>query len=174
MDTGVIIAIIGAALILLAVLWFVGRKGRERRYETRRHEAREIRREAEVGRAQADRTRAEADAQAAEAKRQDALARERAASADDQHREARERHIEAAKKDPDADPDEAAARFDRERAQADTTGMTGARDADTGRDESVEHYEHTDAPGMERERRFERDEDGEVVRDEEYEQPRDR
>ena len=143
MDTGVIIAIIAAALILLAVLWFVGRKGRERRYETRRHEAREIRREAEVGRAQADKTRAEAEAQAAEAKRQDALARERAASAEEQHREARERHIEAAKKDPDADPDEVAAQFD------------GANE-----------------PGMERERRFERTEDGEVVRDEEYEQPR--
>jgi F0F1-type ATP synthase membrane subunit b/b' len=143
MDTGVIIAIVGAALILLAVLWFAGRKGRERRYETRRTEAREIRREAEVGRAQADRTRAEAEAQAAEAKRQDALAREQAASADEQHRDARERHIEAAKKDPDADPDEVAAQFD-----------------------------HTNEPGMERERRFERNEDAEVVRDEEYERPR--
>jgi F0F1-type ATP synthase membrane subunit b/b' len=175
MDTGVIIAIVAAALILLAVLWFVGRKGRERRYETRRTEAREIRREAEVGRAQADRTRAEADAQAAEAKRQDALARERAASADEQHREARERHIEAARKDPDADPDEAAEQFDREHAQsrtAGTTGTTGATAADTDRDQSVEHYEHTDAPGMERERRFERDQEGEVVRDEEYEKPR--
>ena len=143
MDTGVIIAIVAAALILLAVLWFVGRKGRERRYETRRTEAREIRREAEVGRAQADKMRAEAEAQAAEAKRQDALARERAASADEQHREARERHIEAAKKDPDADPDEAAAQFD------------GANE-----------------PGMERERRFERNEDGQVVRDEQVEEPR--
>jgi F0F1-type ATP synthase membrane subunit b/b' len=170
MDTGVIIAIIAAALILLAVLWFVGRKGRERRYETRRHEAREIRREAEVGRAQADKTRAEAEAQAAEAKRQDALARERAASAEEQHREARERHIEAAEKDPDADPDEAATQFDREHAQAAGTADTAA--ADTGGDQRVEHYEHTDAPGMERERRFERDEDGEVVRDEEYEEPR--
>ena len=44
--------------------------------------------------------------------------------------------------------------------------------ATTGGDQSVEHYEHTEAPGVERERRFERDEDGEVVRDEEYEQPR--
>jgi hypothetical protein len=169
MDTGVIIAIVVAALILLAVLWFVGRKGRERRHETRRTEAREIRREADVGRAQADKTRAEAEAQAAEAKRQDALARERAASAEDQHREARERHIEAAKKDPDADPDEAAAEFDRQHAQGGTTGSTAA--GTTG-DESVEHYERTDAPGMERERRFERNEEGEVVRDEEYEQPR--
>jgi F0F1-type ATP synthase membrane subunit b/b' len=169
MDTGVIIAIIGAALILLAVLWFAGRKGREHRHETRRTEAREIRREAEVGRAQADKTRAEAEAQAAEAKRQDALSRERAASADEQHREARERHIEAAKKDPDADPDEAAAQFDREQAG---TADTADTPATTGGDQRVEHYEHTDAPGMERERRFERDEDGEVVRDEEYEQPR--
>jgi F0F1-type ATP synthase membrane subunit b/b' len=172
MDTGVIIAIVAAALILLAVLWFVGRKGRERRHETRRTQAREIRREAEVGSAQADRTRAEAEAQAAEAKRQDALARERSASADEQRREARERHIEAAKKDPDADPDEAAAQFDRERAQSGTAGTTGPTAARTDRDKSVEHYEHTDAPGMERERRFERNEEGEVVRDEEYEQPR--
>jgi len=172
MDTGVIIAIVVAALILLAVLWFLGRKGRERRYETRRTEAREIRREAELGGAQADRTRAEAEAQAAEARRQDALARERAASADQQSREARERHIEAAKKDPDADPDEVAAQFDRERAQGGSVGATGATDTGTTGDQSVEHYEHTDAPGMERERRFERDEEGDVVRDEEYEKPR--
>jgi F0F1-type ATP synthase membrane subunit b/b' len=173
MDTGVIIAIVVAALILLAVLWFVGRKGRERRHETRRTEAREIRREAEVGGVQADKTRAEAEAQAAEAKRQDALARERAASAEEQRREARDRHIEAAKKDPDTDPDEAAAQFDREHPQTGTTGSTGtAGTTGADRDQSVEHYERTDAPGMERERRFERNEEGEVVRDEEYEQPR--
>ena len=137
MDTGVIIAIVAAALILLAVLWFAGRKGRERRFETRRHEAREIRREAEVGTAQADRTRAEADVQAAEARRQEAQARESGAAADQQHREARDRHIEAAEKDPDADPDEVAAQFDGEH-----------------------------------ERRYEGDQNGEVVRDEQYEQPR--
>jgi FtsZ-interacting cell division protein ZipA len=177
MDTGVIIAIVIAALILLGVLWFAGRKGRERRHETRRDQAREIRREAAVGTAQADKTRAEADAQAAEARRQEALARERAASADEQHREARERHIEAAKKDPDVDPDEAAAEFDRERAQTgttgtpDTTGTTGTTGGAAG-DQSVEHYEHTSEPGVERERRFERDEEGEVLRDDEYERPR--
>ena len=78
MDIGVIIVIVVVALILLALFAFVGRKGRERKLETRRHEAREIGREAEVHRAEADRTRAEADAQAAEARRQEALARERA------------------------------------------------------------------------------------------------
>ena len=175
MDTGVIIAIVVGVLILLALLWLLARAGRNRRHEARRVEAREIRREAEVGTAQADRTRAEADAQAAEARRQDALARERAASADEQHREARERHVEAARKDPDADPDEVAAQFDREHGGADTetTGTTGTTGATTD-DQSVEHYERTSAPEGEHERRFERNEEGEVVRDEEYEEPRNR
>jgi F0F1-type ATP synthase membrane subunit b/b' len=175
MSTGAIIAIIIGVLILLAVLWFLGRKGRERRLDTRRDQAREIRREAEVGRAQADKTRAEADAQAAEARRQEALARERSASAEDQRREARERHLEAAKKDPDADPDEAAAEFDRQHPQSDTggTGTTSAEQPNVaGRDQSVEHYERTSEPDVDRERRFERDEEGDVVRDETYEEPR--
>ncbi|HEY7453203.1 MAG TPA: hypothetical protein VH683_01475 [Thermoleophilaceae bacterium] len=187
MDTGVIIAIIVGVLILLALLWLVTRASRGRRYEKRRTEAREIQREADLSRAQADKTRAEAEAQSAEARRQDALARERAASAEEQRQEARERHIEAAKKDPDADPDEAADAFDREHprasAAAGTTepgttesGTTGAgattrgdgvTDADD--DQSVQHYERTRTPEGERERRFERDESGEVVRDEEYE-----
>jgi F0F1-type ATP synthase membrane subunit b/b' len=143
MSTGAIIAIIIGALILLALLWFVGSAARNRRLETRRDQAREIRREAEVGRAQADRTGAEAEAQAAEARRQEALARERAATAEEQQREARERHIEAAKKDPDADPDEVAEQFDR------------------GTD-----------PNVERERRFERGEEGDVASGETYQQPR--
>jgi F0F1-type ATP synthase membrane subunit b/b' len=162
MSTGLIIAIVIAALILLALFWFLGRKGRERRLETRRHQAREIGREAELNRAQADKTRAEAEAQGAEARRQEALARERAAAADEQHREARERHIEAAKKHPDMDEDEAAEQFDREHAARGDTRFEGA----------VQHEEHTETPDMERERRFERNEQGEVVRDEEYEEPR--
>ena len=44
MDTGVIIVIVVAALILLGVLWYAATRGRERRHETRRTEAREIRR----------------------------------------------------------------------------------------------------------------------------------
>lgn len=163
MSTGLIIAIVIAALILLALFWFLGRKGRERRMETRRHEAREIGREAELSRAQADKTRAEAEAQGAEARRQDALARERAAEAEEQHREARERHIEAAKKHPDVDEDEAAAEFDREHAARDDTVYERG---------AIEHHEHTETPDLERDRRFERNEQGEVVRDEEYEGPR--
>ena len=184
MDTGVIIAIVVGVLILLALLWFLGRKGRERRLDTRREQAREIRREAEVGRAQADKSRAEAEAQSAEARRQDALARERAASAEEQRQEARERHLEAAKKDPDVDPDEAAAEFDRQNPPATfgetgstgetgTAGTTGTtRTTGTADDQSVEHYERTADAGTERERRFERGPDGEVVRDEELEHPR--
>jgi F0F1-type ATP synthase membrane subunit b/b' len=163
MSTGLIIAIVVAALILLGLFVLLGRKGRERKLETRRHEAREIGREAEVSRAQADRTRAEAETQAAEARRQDALARERAAEAETQHRDARERHIEAARRHPDMDENEAAAEFDRQHA----AGATGA-----GGGEAVRHHERTETPDEERERRFERNEQGEVVRDETYEEPR--
>jgi hypothetical protein len=145
MDVGIIIAIVVVALILLALFMFIGRKGRERKLETRRHEAREIGREAELNRAEADRTRAEADAQAAEARRQDALARERAAEAEEQHRQARDRHVEAAAHHPDMDEKEAAAEFDRR---------------------------HAATPAQEDERRFERGRDDEVARDEEYQEPR--
>ena len=181
MDIGVIIAIVVVALILLALFVFMGRKGRERKLETRRHEAREIGREAEVHRAQADRTRAEADTQAAEARRQDALARERTAEADEQHRQARDRHIEAASHHPDMDEKDAAAEFDRRHAEgagganAGTPGGEGARAgaADTtGGEGAVEHHERTETPAEDRERHFKRNEQGEVVRDEEYQEPR--
>jgi FtsZ-interacting cell division protein ZipA len=161
MDIGVIIVIVVVALILLALFAFVGRKGRERKLETRRHEAREIGREAELNRADADRTRAEADAQAAEARRQEALARERSAEAEEKHRQARDRHIEAASHHPDMDEKEAAAEFDRRHAEGAGNGETAVR-----------HQEHTETPGEDRERHFERNEQGEVVRDEEYQEPR--
>ena len=41
-----------------------------------------------------------------------------------------------------------------------------------GRDQSVEHYERTSDPDAEREHRFERDSEGDVVRDETVEEPR--
>jgi F0F1-type ATP synthase membrane subunit b/b' len=204
MDAGVIIAIVIGALLLLALFMLLGRKGRERKLESRRHEAREIRREAELDRAQADKTRAEADAQAAEARRQEALARQRAAEAEEQHRTARDRHLEAASLDPDADEEEEAARFDRDRSQSGIisygdeqppsagAGAAGGpaydrddEDNDNGKpslkerlfgskddDESVEHYERTATTDEERERRFARDEQGEVVKDEELHRPR--
>jgi hypothetical protein len=50
--------------------------------------------------------------------------------------------------------------------------MTDAERA--GGDQSVEHYERTSEPGMEHERRFERDEQGNVVRDDEVERPTNR
>src|SRR5829696_5556263 len=166
MDAGVIIAIVVGALILVALLWLLGRKSRERRYETRRAEAREIRRDAEVG-------RAEADAQAAEARRQEALARERSHEAEERHREARERHLEAARRDPDVDERQAAEEWDREHAT--TTGTTSRdSDADLDGDRSVDHYESTTGPDAERERRFTRDEEGNVLRDEEHERTRER
>jgi hypothetical protein len=173
-----IVVIVVAALILLALFMLLGKKSRDKRHETRRAEAREIRREAELGRAEADKTRAEADAQAAEARRQEALARERAHEARERHDEARERHLEAARKDPDADEDAAAEQWDREHAQPGVAGAAGTTDADSapasGRDSRVEHYERTADSDTERERRFARDSDGQVLRDEEYEQPRNR
>ena len=61
MDTVVIVVIVVAVLVLLAVLVLVARRGRERRQETRRVEAGEIRREAEVHDARAEGASAEAD-----------------------------------------------------------------------------------------------------------------
>ena len=40
MSTGAVIAIVVAALIILALLWILARRGRERRLESRRGEAR--------------------------------------------------------------------------------------------------------------------------------------
>ena len=182
MDTGVIIAIVVAALIVLALLMLLSRKGRERKHEANRHEAREIRREAEVGRAQADKTKADADVKAAEARRQEAQAREQAAEADERHREVRERHLEAARLDPDVDEKEAAERYDRDGpdgitahgyGEHDDSGAGAARAPSGDLDnQSVEHHEHTETAGVEHERHYERDDEGNVVRDEEREHPR--
>lgn len=183
MDTGVIIAIVVAALILLALFALLGKKGRDKKHESNRQEAREIRRGADVERAQADQTRADADVRAAEARRADAQARESAAEADDKQRAARERHLEAARLDPDVDEHEAAEQYDQEqgRKHGITSHGYGESDSDdrdrgavsAGRDdERVEHYERTETAGVERERVYEQDDDGDVVRDEERQRPR--
>ena len=166
MDTGVIIAIVIAALIVLALLWLLGRRARERRLDTRRDEARGIRREAEVSRAQADRTRAEAEERAARARREEATAREQAARAEEQQLEARDRHLEAARVDPDADESEVAERYDNDRIG----GITSHGHGEQGN--GVEHHEQTRTSDEERERHYERDGEGDVVRDEEYRRPR--
>ena len=182
MSTGLIIAIIVAALIVLALFVLLGRKGRERKHESNRQEAREIRRGAEVDRAAADKTQAEADVQAAQARRQDAQARESAVAADDKQREARERHLEAARLDPDVDEHEAAEQYDQDQGRkhgitSHGYGESDSDDRDRGAvadrdDERVEHYERTETAGGERERAYEQDDDGDVVRDEERQRPR--
>ena len=58
------------------------------------------------------------------------------------------------REDPDADPDEAAAQFDRDHAQVGATGdgtadTTGTTADGTSDDQRVEHYEHTSEPGVE-------------------------
>ena len=177
MSTGVIIAIVVAALIVLALVVLLSRKGRERKLESNRQEARELRRGAEVDRASADKTQAEADMKAAEARRHDAEA------ADEQQREARERHLEAARLDPDVDESAAAEEYDQEQGRKhgitshgyESDAPSGDRDhdgvADRG-DERVEHYERTETAGAERERVYEQDDSGDVVRDEESRRPR--
>ena len=146
MDTGVIIAIVVAALILLAVLWFADARAAS---AVTRHAGTRHARSGARPRSEAPRPTGPAQrptSRRPRPRRQEALARERAAAADEQQREARERHIEAAEKDPDADPDEVAAQFDGERERR------------------FEHDENGEVV---------HDENGQVVRDDEqYEQPR--
>jgi hypothetical protein len=168
MDTGVIIAIVVAALIVLALLWLVGRRARDRKLDTRRDEARQIRRDAQVSGAQADRTRAEAEERAARARREEAGAREQAAHAEAKQEEARDRHLQAASVDPDVDEGEAADRYDRDREGVGGITSHGGGEGDDG----VEHHEQTRTADEERERHYERDQEGDVVRDEEYRRPR--
>ena len=172
MSTGAIIAIIAGVLILLALVVLLSRSGRQRKLEANRHEARQIRREAEVDSAQADKTRAEADVQAAEARRQEAEARQHAATAEEQERAARERHLEAARLDPDVDEREVEERYDHNHAPEGITAHGFGEESERGDGEAVEHYERTETPDVAQERRFERDEEGNVVRDEEHRQPR--
>jgi LPXTG-motif cell wall-anchored protein len=101
MDTGAIIALVVGGLALLALLVLIGRKRREKRLESQRVEAHEVRREAQISSAQAEREQAEADARAARARREQALAREKALGAEKRGRFAREQHERADDLDPD-------------------------------------------------------------------------
>jgi hypothetical protein len=110
MDTGVIIAIVVGALVLIALFAIAARRGRERKLETRRSEAAEHRLEAEVRGARADRQEAGAEERAARAKREQALAQEQAARARQERGLAEERHERARDIDPDVDDREPAER----------------------------------------------------------------
>jgi hypothetical protein len=103
MDTGVIIAIVVGALVLIAAIVLASRMARERRLEGKRDQAREVRQEAQIRGAKADRQHAEAEERAARARKEQAIAEEQAAKADEHRRFARDRHVEADKIDPDAD-----------------------------------------------------------------------
>jgi FtsZ-interacting cell division protein ZipA len=105
MSAGAIIAIVIGVLILLALVVWLSRRNRQARLESRRHEAREIRREAEVRTAEADETSAAAEERAARARREEAEARAQAARAEEQRREAEAHHARAHELDPDAEGD---------------------------------------------------------------------
>ena len=103
MDVGVIIAIVVAAILLIALFAFVGRKQKTKRDEHKREEARDHREEARVRSARATRAEAEAEERAARAKREQALADEQAATAERERRFARSKESAAAELDPDGD-----------------------------------------------------------------------
>jgi FtsZ-interacting cell division protein ZipA len=105
MSAGAIIAIVIGVLIVLALVLWLGKRSRDRQHETRRHEAREIRREAEVRTAEADEMSAEAEERAARARREEAQARQEATRAEEHRRDAEERHARAHDIDPDTKGD---------------------------------------------------------------------
>jgi FtsZ-interacting cell division protein ZipA len=103
MDVGVIIAIVIAALVLIAIFAWLGRRKREERFEERRVEAHEHREQAALRSARADRASAEAEERAARARREQAIAEEQAATARRERRHADETAAEADRIDPDTD-----------------------------------------------------------------------
>lgn len=117
MDTGAVIAIVIAALVLIALFVVLSRAARAKKMDARRNEAGELRQEAqqrglkaerhhavaEEKEAIADRAEAEARQQAAIAKRERAEAQERSAVAEHEGHIAREHQEKAYEVDPDAD-----------------------------------------------------------------------
>ena len=103
MEAGTIIAIVIGAIVLIALIAFISKKGRDRKLETRRHEAHESRRVAKVRGAKADQAQAEADERAARARKEQAVAEEQAATAEKERRFARQHEERAVELDPDDD-----------------------------------------------------------------------
>jgi FtsZ-interacting cell division protein ZipA len=173
MSTGAIIAIVIGVLIVLALVLWLARRSRTARLESRRDEARQIRRQAEVRTAEADEMSAEAEERAARARREEAQARQQAARAEDHRQDAEAHHARAHDVDPDA---KGAYEPDRDRTTGvGTTGGTGttspddaqydrpdegtATSADPDRTVHEVHEERTTADP---------DRDPEVVREEEH------
>ena len=148
MSTGAIIAIVIGALLLVALLVVLARRGRERRFENMRVEAQEHRNEARIRERGAKRDQAEADEAAARAKKARAIAEEQAAQAQRAEAEAEAKsehaqhqrgqvdqlHERATEIDPDAD-DEGGNDDGRFRRRTDTE------------DERQGHMNPTHAPG---------------------------
>jgi biopolymer transport protein ExbB/TolQ len=103
MDTGAVVALVIAGVALLVILALIAKKSREKRLESRRVEAHEVRREARIHGAQADRDRADADVRSAQARKEQAIAEEKAARAEKRGRFARERRERADELDPDVE-----------------------------------------------------------------------
>lgn len=105
MSTGLLIALIVIAVVVLGLLLVSSRAAKAKGDETKRVEAGEHRDQARVEGARADSRAAEAEERAARAKREKAKADEQAAIADRERRGAAERHEEADRIDPDVDED---------------------------------------------------------------------
>lgn len=138
MSTGAIVAIVIGALLVIALLVFLAKRGRERRFENMRLEAQEHRDEARVRARSADRDQAEADEAAARSKKARAIAEEQAAQARraeaeaeakaDHARHEREHadslHQRAGEIDPDADGEQDNRRFGRDEDREQVTEPT--------------------------------------------------
>lgn len=103
MSTGLLIALIVVAAIVMALVLAGSWQRRARRMEERRVEAGEHREEARIRSSRADRREAEAEEQAAKGRRDQALADEQAALAAQERRSADERYEHADRVDPDTD-----------------------------------------------------------------------
>jgi hypothetical protein len=83
MDTWLTILIVIAAIVVLAIAVFAWRRGNERRLESKRDEAQELRSAAEVQAHRAETRAAMAEEEAEKAERERAEARDRARQADE-------------------------------------------------------------------------------------------
>jgi FtsZ-interacting cell division protein ZipA len=97
-----IIAIVVIALIVLGLVFVLGKNKREQRKVELRQKAHHHREESKVRHARADRAEAEAEERAARAKREQAMAEEQAAAAERERRFAHEKASTAQELDPDS------------------------------------------------------------------------